>query len=50
MTSPLRILHVLGDRPFAEVGLPAHAVSDEGRGLLAVAGEPGDGGMSVVGV
>ncbi|MBD0694649.1 PQQ-binding-like beta-propeller repeat protein [Streptomyces sp. CBMA123] len=50
MTSPLRVLRVLGDRPFAEVGLPVLAVDDEERGLLAVAGGPGEGGMSTVGV
>ncbi|WP_158835691.1 PQQ-binding-like beta-propeller repeat protein [Streptomyces sp. NRRL S-350] len=41
MTSPLRVLRVLGERPFAEAGEPALAVSDEECGLLAVAGEPG---------
>ncbi|KDN88210.1 hypothetical protein [Kitasatospora cheerisanensis] len=40
MTSPLQVLRVLGDRPFAEAGEPVLAVSDEGRGLLAVAGGP----------
>ncbi|MFE2728177.1 hypothetical protein [Kitasatospora sp. NPDC059327] len=41
MTSPLRALHVLGDRPFAEIGRPVLAVPDQGRGLLAIAGEQG---------
>ncbi|MFC8453083.1 hypothetical protein [Kitasatospora sp. NPDC057223] len=41
MTSPLHVLRVFGERPFAEIGEPALAVPDEGRGLLAVAGEPG---------
>ncbi|MFI6449479.1 hypothetical protein [Kitasatospora sp. NPDC050543] len=50
MTSPLRVLRVLGDRPFAEVGQPVLAVSDEGRGLLAVAGERGLAGRATVGV
>ncbi|MFE6052578.1 hypothetical protein ACFQ6N_17630 [Kitasatospora sp. NPDC056446] len=50
MTSPLRVLRVLGARPFAEVGRPVLAGSDEERGLLAVAGEPGFAGMSTVGV
>ncbi|MET8631097.1 hypothetical protein ABZW30_46720 [Kitasatospora sp. NPDC004669] len=50
MTSPFRLLRVLGDRPFAEVGQPVLAMPDEGRGLLAVAGEPGFAGMSTVGV
>ncbi|MGW3044451.1 hypothetical protein ACWC9T_31405 [Kitasatospora sp. NPDC001159] len=50
MTFPLRVVRVLGARPFAEVGLPVLTVSDEERGLLAVAGEPGEGGMSTVGV
>ncbi|MFF6888000.1 hypothetical protein ACFY9F_32970 [Streptomyces sp. NPDC012421] len=38
MTVSLRIDRILGDRPFAEVGDPALAVSDTYRGLLAVAG------------
>ncbi|MFG2909806.1 hypothetical protein ACGF13_32705 [Kitasatospora sp. NPDC048286] len=50
MTSPLRVLRVLGDRPFAEVGRPALAVPDEGRGLLAVAGERGFARTATVGV
>ncbi|AUY52401.1 hypothetical protein [Streptomyces sp. CB01881] len=50
MTSPFRVLHVLGDRPFAEVGQPVLAVSDEGRGLLAVADEPGFAGVATTGV
>ncbi|GJF33873.1 hypothetical protein KNE206_65730 [Kitasatospora sp. NE20-6] len=50
MTSPLRVLHVLGERPFAEVGRPVLAVFDEGRGLIAVAGERGFAGMATVGV
>ncbi|WP_371503530.1 hypothetical protein OG871_01415 [Kitasatospora sp. NBC_00374] len=41
MDSPLRVLHVLGHRSFAEIGQPVLAVPDEGRGLLAVAGERG---------
>ncbi|MGV9266117.1 hypothetical protein ACWDRR_15815 [Kitasatospora sp. NPDC003701] len=50
MTTPLRVLHVLGDRPFAEVGQPVLAVPDESRGLLAVAGERGFAGTATVGV
>ncbi|WP_380283398.1 hypothetical protein [Kitasatospora purpeofusca] len=53
MTSPLDALHVrhvLGDRPFAEVGGPVLTESDEARGLLAVAGEPGFAGAATVGV
>nr|BFD88706.1 hypothetical protein KitaXyl93_00660 [Kitasatospora sp. Xyl93] len=50
MTSPLRVRHVLGDRPFAEAGRPVLAVPDEGRGLLAVAGERGFAGTATVGV
>ncbi|GAA2814026.1 hypothetical protein GCM10010441_43450 [Kitasatospora paracochleata] len=50
MTSPLRVLRVLGERPFAEAGEPVLAVSDEGRGLLAVAGEPGFAQMATVAV
>lgn len=38
VTGPLRINRDLGDRPFAEIGEPALAVADKGRGLLAVAG------------
>lgn len=38
MTISFRIDRILGDRPFAEIGDPALAVDDVGRGLLAVAG------------
>ncbi|MET8546101.1 hypothetical protein ABZW03_36545, partial [Kitasatospora sp. NPDC004799] len=50
MTSPLRVLRVLGHRPFAEVGRPVLAVPDEERGLLAVAGERGFARTATVGV
>lgn len=50
MTSPPRVLHVLGARPFAEVGQPVLTESDDARGLLAVAGEPGFAGTATVGV
>ncbi|MFJ3880842.1 hypothetical protein ACIPW5_25755 [Streptomyces sp. NPDC090077] len=50
MTSPLQVLRVLGERSFAEVGEPLLAVPEEGRGLLAVAGEPGFAGTTTVAV
>ncbi|GAA1413903.1 hypothetical protein GCM10009639_67480 [Kitasatospora putterlickiae] len=59
MTSPSRglpdlpdlpVLDVLGHRPFAEVGHPVLAEPDEGRALLAVAGEPAFARWATVGV
>ena len=45
-----RIDRILGDRPFAEAGDPVLAVTDERRGLLAVAGAHEFGGPAPVGV
>ena len=45
-----RIDRILGDRPFAEAGDPVLAVTDERRGLLAVAGAHESGGPAPVGV
>ncbi|MFB7469510.1 hypothetical protein [Kitasatospora sp. NPDC056184] len=50
MTSPFPVRRVLGTRPFAEAGHPVLTESDGGRGLLAVAGEPGFAGAATVGV
>ncbi|MER7751362.1 hypothetical protein [Kitasatospora sp. NPDC097643] len=50
MSLPLRIVRILGDRPFAEVGEPVLTVADEGRGLLAVAGAYEYGRTAPVGV
>jgi hypothetical protein len=46
----LSVDRILGDRPFAEIGDPALAVSDDRRGLLGVAGTSGFGGRVPVGV
>lgn len=37
-----RIVDVLADQPFAEVGLPSHVVDDPAHGRLVVAGDLGD--------
>lgn len=44
MTIPLRVDGIIGDRAFAEVGEPVHAVAAEGRGLLVVGTGRYDGG------
>ncbi|MFE5483121.1 PQQ-binding-like beta-propeller repeat protein [Streptomyces sp. NPDC056527] len=50
MTVPLSVDRILGDRAFAEVGDPVLAITDERRGLLAVAGRYGFGRTAPVGV